>query len=123
MNLLARAASERLNNMKRTVPLLLAVLLAGSTGAYAQRVATAAVVLTDYRCSSWAIAEGITGYYLIEWFGGKPILKGDVFSGEINKFGFATVKHRGGQTSRVWVDDFMLSKSRALTKFASKCRI
>ena len=103
--------------------MLLVALLGVTPHADAQRVSTAGVVLTDYRCSSWFLASGPSGYYLMQWFGGKPVFEGDIFSGEINKFGFATVTHRGGRTSRVWIDDYMLSKSRALSKFTSKCRL
>jgi hypothetical protein len=78
------------------------------------------VVLRARGCD-YFIAEAPQGYLLLEWYGGHDPDKGDGILGEIRGYGFKDVLYAGGQEGRVYVDDYMLSKERALEKFSDKC--
>jgi hypothetical protein len=63
------------------------------------------------------------GYYLLEWYGGYDPQKGDRIHGELATYGFQDVIYSNGQSGRVYVDDYLLSKERVITKVREKCRL
>lgn len=66
------------------------------------------------------ITEGNYSYQLMEWYGGNLPTVGDVYYGDPNGYGF---KDFYGETGKihVWVDDYLLSSSRAIEKYYDKC--
>jgi hypothetical protein len=81
------------------------------------------VVFNRTGCHDYFVAHGPTGYYLLEWYGGHDPSEGDTIAGEISSYGFRDVIYsNSGQTGRVWVDDYMLSKSTVTEKINEKCR-
>lgn len=81
------------------------------------------VVLYLAGCRSYFIADGPRGYYLLEWYGGYDPSKGDVIVGDIGSYGFKDVYYPNqGREGRVYVDDYLLSKDRAIEKYREKCQ-
>ena len=69
------------------------------------------------------IVETPTGFCLLEWFGGSDPDIGDVLVGEFESYGMKTIHNATkGQAFKVWVEDFQLSKTRAIEKYSEKCR-
>ena len=87
-----------------------------------QRNEAANTVELRKRGCDYFIVEGPRGYYLIEWHGGYDPDKGDGILGDIGGYGFKDILYRGGQSGRIYVDDYLLSKDRVLEKFNEKCR-
>ena len=82
----------------------------------------AEVVVAIRGCRDYFIADGPNGQYLLEWYGGHSPSRGDIIIGPINSYGFKDVCYPGKGTGRVWVDDYLLSKSRAQEKYLEKCQ-
>jgi len=83
----------------------------------------AEVVLKKGGCRGYFIADGPRGLYLLEWYGGYDPSVGDAIVGEIGSFGMKDVYYPNrNQSGRVYVDDYLLSRSRALEKYQEKCR-
>jgi hypothetical protein len=82
----------------------------------------AEVVIRKKGCGDYFLADGPNGHYLLEWYGGYSPSEGDAIVGPINSYGFKDVCYPGHERGRVWVDDYLLSKSRALEKYLDKCR-
>ena len=82
------------------------------------------VVLKPKGCRSYFLADGdIGGIYLLEWYGGYDPDVGDSIVGEIKSYGMKDVFYPEKNSSgRVYVDDYSLSKSRAMEKLSDKCR-
>lgn len=79
------------------------------------------VVLTESGCD-YFVADGPGGYYLLEWYGGHSPSKGDTIAGRISGYGFKDVFYTSAnRQGRVWVDDYLLSRGRAIEKFVDKC--
>lgn len=79
------------------------------------------VVLVKSGCD-YFVADGPQGYYFLEWFGGHSPSNGDAIAGDLSSFGFKDVFYANANSQgRVWVDDYLLSRSRAVEKFTSKC--
>ena len=80
------------------------------------------VVVYDKGCGSRLIIETALGYVLAEWYGGNSPSKGDVIVGEINGYGLKAVYNLTAKAgSRLWIDDYMLSRGRVLEKLHDKC--
>lgn len=79
------------------------------------------VVLRVSGCDYY-IADGPQGYYLLEWYGGYDPSRGDGILGEIRGYGFKDILFAQGQEGRVYVDDYLLGKDRALEKLGEKCQ-
>lgn len=93
----------------------------GASRPAARPAASITVVLVKSGCD-YFIADGPRGYFLLEWYGGHSPSEGDTIVGEISGYGFkdvfyANVRRQG----RVWVDDYLLSRSRVAEKFSEKC--
>ena len=68
------------------------------------------------------IAETNMGYALLEWYGGYDPNKGDVIAGDIDSYGMKDIHNlTADQETHIWVEDFMLSKDRAIEKYFHKC--
>lgn len=91
-----------------------------STAAVAD--ATKGVVVYDKGCRSRLIIETRMGYILAEWYGGSTPYNGDIVVGELNAFGMKDFYlYNRDESTRLWIDDFMLSRDRVIEKLASKC--
>lgn len=84
-------------------------------------IAPITVALRVRRCA-YFLADGPRGLYLLEWYGGHDPERGEGIYGELAGYGFKDVLYSGGREGRVYVDDYMLSKDRALEKLDEKCK-
>ena len=68
------------------------------------------------------IVNGNRGYHLLKWYGGYEPSEGDIILGDINSNGFKDVyfplKER---ESRVYVEDYSMSESRAFEHYNEHC--
>jgi hypothetical protein len=81
-----------------------------------------AVVVLRVKGCDYFLADGAKGLFLLEWYGGYDPLRGDEIVGDIASYGmkdayYTNVKQRG----RVYVEDYLLSRTRAAQKLADKC--
>ena len=52
------------------------------------------------------VADGPTGYYVLEWYGGHDPDEGDQIAGTISGYGFKDVFYLNSNSKgRVWVED------------------
>lgn len=81
------------------------------------------VIFKRSGCRGYFLADGDAGgVYLLEWYGGYDPSVGDAIVGKMNSYGFKDVFYpMKNQSGRVWVDNYMLSKSRAIEKISEKC--
>jgi hypothetical protein len=81
------------------------------------------VILKPSGCRDYFLADGDSGgIYLLEWYGGNDPSKGDSIVGELKSYGLKDVFYPdSGGSGRVYVDDFMLSRDRAIEKLREKC--
>ena len=78
------------------------------------------VVAAIQGCKYFVVEQG-TNYSLVEdWLCFRP-RRGDTGYGNVNTYGFKDVTLDGSRCS-IYVDDWLLSKSRALEKMAEKCQ-
>ena len=82
------------------------------------------VIFKRSGCRDYFLADGdVGGIYLLEWYGGYDPSEGDSIVGEFRGYGFKDVFYpNSGSSGRVWVDDYMLSRSSAIEKIREKCR-
>jgi hypothetical protein len=82
------------------------------------------VVLKPSSCRGYFLADGDSGgIYLLEWYGGFEPDVGESILGDLRSYGFKDVYYpKSRSKGRVYVDDYMLSRSRAIEKLAEKCR-
>ena len=82
------------------------------------------VVAKPRGCRGYFLADGDAGgVYLLEWYGGYVPAVGDSILGDLRSYGFKDVYYPSSSAKgRVYVDDYMLSTSRAREKLADKCR-
>lgn len=81
------------------------------------------VVVKRFDNCDYFIAETRKGLVILEWMGGYDPDEGDKIRGELSSFGtkdyYIINKDR---TSRLWLDDYMLSEEDALEKIREECR-
>lgn len=71
---------------------------------------------------SYFLVETSMGYALLEWYGGYDPSRGDTVAGDIDSYGMKTIYNlTADRETRVWIDDYMLSKSSAIEKYFDKC--
>ena len=98
----------------------LTVLLAFAATQFAF-AAKGVVVLKQNSCDYFLVSTN-KGYALLEWYGGIDPDVGDTIAGEFESYGMKDVVNlTSNRQMRVWVDDFWLSKRRALEKYYEKC--
>lgn len=79
------------------------------------------VVYNKGGCKSRYVVETNLGYTILEWYGGNDPSEGDVLVGDIDSYGFKDLYNTTKDVStRVYVEDYMLSKSRLTEKFFEK---
>ena len=81
-----------------------------------------ATVVFRKRGCDYMILENNSGYIIAEWMGGNDPDQGDNIGGNLNSYGTKEFYNlsRNSET-KLWIDDFMLSKDRALEKINDKC--
>ncbi len=80
------------------------------------------VVVYDKGCGSRFIVSAPLGYAILEWFGGNMPVVGDTIVGDFESYGMKSIYNlRAGASTQVWVEDFWLSRDRAMTKMADLC--
>jgi hypothetical protein len=106
-------------NLKAIFGVVVSLLvLAMTVSLYA---AKGTVAHTVRGCDYYTV-ESSSGFAVLEWYGGAPQSRGDVIVGAFDSYGFTTVFNvTRDAESRVWVDDYMLSKQRALETLYDKC--
>jgi hypothetical protein len=82
------------------------------------------VIFKRSGCRDYFLADGDSGgTYLLEWYGGHDPREGESIVGEIRSYGFKDVFYPdSGRSGRIYVDDYMLSRSSAIEKLREKCR-
>lgn len=89
---------------------------------YGAAAEQAQVVAYKSGCRSYFVADGPRGYYLLEWFGGYDPSEGDIIEGDLGSFGFKDVTYpKRDREGRIYVDDYLLSRSRVMEKYQEKC--
>ncbi len=79
------------------------------------------VVLKKSGCDYFLVLTN-KGYALLEWYGGNDPSRGDILAGDYESFGMKDIYNlTDDHELRVWVEDFWLSKSRAIEKYYDKC--
>lgn len=75
-------------------------------------------------CRSYFLADGdVGGIYLLEWYGGYDPNEGESIIGELRSYGMKDIFYPDSNSSgRVYVDDYMLSRTSAIEKISKKCR-
>lgn len=80
------------------------------------------VVVYDKGCRSRFIVSTPRGYAILEWFGGNMPGVGDTVVGDFEMYGMKDIYNlRAESETKVWVEDFWLSRDRAVTKMAELC--
>ena len=102
----------------------LVVMAAGflAWSAVAANAAETGVVTWQKSGCDWYVAETGSGSVLLEWFGGGVPYEGNSIAGDLNGFGMKDLLVNGSSSTRAWIDDYMLSRSRVAEKLAEKCR-
>ena len=104
----------------KTLPIILVVACLLLTPFVAD-AAKGVVVLYKSRCSYY-IVETNLGYAILEWYGGNDPSEGDVLVGDFETYGMKDIYNLTTDSeTKVWVEDFWLSKSRAIEKYYDKC--
>lgn len=68
------------------------------------------------------IVETNMGYVILEWYGGNDPSEGDVLAGDYETYGMKAIYNISASSeTKVWVEDFWLSKSSAIEKYRDKC--
>src|SRR5262249_47307375 len=68
------------------------------------------------------LVETAMGSALLEWYGGNDPDEGDTLVGEYESYGMKDIFNvTAGSETRVWVEDFWLSRSSAIEKYRAKC--
>lgn len=82
------------------------------------------IVFKRSGCRDYFLADGDSGgIYFLEWYGGHDPREGESIVGEIRGYGFKDVFYPdSGSSDRIYVDDYMLSRSSAIEKIRNKCR-
>jgi hypothetical protein len=72
-------------------------------------------------CFSYFILKSRQGYTVAEWFGCRELDICEVLLGQFNSFGFKYLVITNNTNFHIWIDDYMLSKERALEKINDLC--
>lgn len=94
----------------------LAIALLYSSSTYAAK----AIVVA--KCRSYILVQSNQGYGILEWYGGNDPDKGDVVVGDLESYGIKDAFNiTADSNTRMWVEEYWLSRSRAVDKFSDKC--
>lgn len=78
-------------------------------------------VVLRVRGCDYFIADGPQGYYVLQHYGGHDPIRGEGIHGDLGGFGFKDILYQNGQEGRVYVDNYLLGKERALERLQEKC--
>jgi len=78
------------------------------------------VVAAIRGCKYFVVEQGVNYSLVEDWLCSRP-RRGDIGYGDVNTFGIKEVTLDGSRCS-VYVDNWLLSKSRALEKMVEKCQ-
>ena len=81
-----------------------------------------AVVVLKESGSDYFIVRSAKGYAVLEWYGGNDPEVGDVIRGIVDKYGMRRVMVPGKRQTRVWVQEFGLSKERAVEIYVDQAK-
>lgn len=99
------------------------VTLAALTALISHAIAEEGVVVLERTpsCDEFVV-ETNRGYTLLEWYGGViAIYEGDSVYGDLHSYGMKDIYIAGRGEMRVWVDDYMTGKDKALSFFYEAC--
>lgn len=103
-----------------TLFLFLSVLLPFTADAYGQIKGTSLGEFSN--CDYYLIEVSYGDYTLAEWYGGSTPYSGDTVVGELHSYGFKDLYNISRDNStRVWIDDWLLSEDSAAKKLIDKC--
>ncbi len=81
------------------------------------------IVYTLPGCDYFLISTS-SGYTFAEWWGGALPMRGDLLFGELWSFGFKYFYNISQKRKmKVWIDDYWLSRTRAVEKIVDKCKL
>lgn len=80
------------------------------------------VIYTKVGCSYYVV-ETLMGFSILEWYGGHIPLRGDIITGKLNLYGIHKVRYNHNSEGQVYINDTMLSRSDANSKFFEKCPV
>lgn len=79
------------------------------------------VVYNKIGCDYY-IVETNKGFALLEWFGGNDPNEGDTLVGDFERYGSKDIYNiTADRKTRVWVEEFWLSKEEVIEKYFQKC--
>lgn len=85
-------------------------------------IAAKGVVVYIKSGCSYYIVETTMGYALLEWYGGSIPSRGDVLVGDFESYGMKDIYNvTADSETRVWVDNYWMSKSRVVERYFEKC--
>lgn len=97
------------------------VLVSTLTAATIASAAKGVVAYYKSGCDYYIVATD-QGYALLEWYGGNDPSKGDVLVGGYESYGMKEIYNLTAEAeTRVWVEDYMLSKEDALEQYFEQC--
>lgn len=74
------------------------------------------------KCRDWMVVSTNMGFALLQWFGGNDPSRGDTLVGDYENYGMKGIFNLSADKDvKVWVEDYWLSKDRAIEKFSDKC--
>jgi hypothetical protein len=80
------------------------------------------VVLKGRGCDYFVVEASNGDYAVLEWFGGHDPFQGDQLTGDWTHYGFTDVMDlNAGSSVHVYVDDYSLSRARALEVLSRHC--
>ena len=81
-----------------------------------------AIVVYKMSSCDYFILESNSGFIIAQWMGSNEPSQGDQVAGDFNNFGTDTFYNVTRSTeSKLWIDNYMLSKDSALEKITEKC--
>ena len=117
------SVSEHTDNQKKSLNVALdRSETSGNRTPVARANKDAITVLYRIRGCDYFIADGPSGLYVMEWYGGFEPRVGDRFSGYQRGYGFKNIIYlHNGREGRIYVEDYLLSNDRASEVLANKC--
>jgi len=108
--------------MKKAGLLCLFVVLVALCVPSIAQASKGSVVLYKSGCDYY-IVETNMGYVLLEWFGGSDPSEGDILVGDYESYGMKDIYNLSADAeTKVWVEEFWLSKDRVLEEYFDQCR-
>lgn len=101
--------------------LLLGLFLVFPNLSFAESI-SGVVVIKNSGCDYFLVEDDHGDYNLLEWYGDHDPDRGDTLVGAFDGYGFKDFYDTSVSGKvHVWQDDWLLSKSRAIEKYADKC--